>query len=1142
MSASGSTQTIPIIDEDCTNLRELQQFPIPAIDHRCIVVEAPRRRDDAPLLQEETAGLSDRSCAWMRKMLPLQNMLVSAFNKTVMACVPSNQNAVQLSCDNAAKAMSYYLSGYVGKDSNALKASLSMFIAAQAYIDQHPSVAPDTGTAKRTAQHLLTNTCNRITGAMEVSDQQAAMTVLGHTADLSSAPFWRCMVMPAVKYVQSLRPPRPVVPAADGNASDGVERIAALEHDAPAINPDEVDVSEPVYDAGTSVKSVPQHINYAERGDELRALSLYDYCRLVLIKPIAASAAQSEQHQQRQTGAGRQCNRQFRFNEAHPLHGSHVQTLRSKICTVVVRPSPPRMPEFDTCTPSIAQLQRAALPAAFYTVLLKPWSVDALPDTDYASWAEWTVELSTDPTAVNKYRLGVMTAMSHGLATSAANIKASKAYRFQYARRWNSTGVDGTEPPPGRYQEPEQPSQPDALDSSVLDAVEELQRMANPRNNDAVEIAKYNRLKDHIKSCSVQMEKLFPTVPVFVPPINDQNVPVDAAVSAIPCVRQVAQWKDSSLSAALALTFLKDVLVDRPEEVRAPIVAAGQADIQWPTTDGLSESQVAAVAAIQPYLANRSTPPCTFMLNGGPGSGKTYTIKHMQKMCNSAGVKIRCGAFAAAAAMPLPNGQTVHSLVGIGLIGDEFPPQPCNSTLNQLRAAWQDVQLFVIDEISMVSLPLLGIVSHRLSLILDNPQPFGGLLTVLSGDFSQLPPIPEPSLATAVVDPPLDLRVGSPSALAIYIFSNLHMLPLVQQQRCDDPEWNRVLDACRSSGTLDALVPALQVLSEIETRDDPLWKFATVATVGNELRAHINSIQSTRWVIEHQSIKLRWRCKVHKWYGGAAPADEFEEYWQTDPRICGEFVPDLEVVINDNICAASTEKGVANGRRAKLYGVAYDDTADHEHMLQQISIAQPGDIVTLRSPPDFVIVDVGNVEGMEFREGLMFNPSTGGMLLPMKAHADPDTKIRCLINGSIYNLTVCSFPYDMLFCVTIHKLQGMTLNRLILDLTKPVYPPHHTFEAALVAASRVRKGAHVRVLRPGWAHLLEYTADRRVRSWLAGFDSHGGVWNRARAMDAMARSAPAVPARGKKRGRAAPTGLTSALQALAGNTRSRPSV
>ena len=73
----------------------------------------------------------------------------------------------------------------------------------------------------------------------------------------------------------------------------------------------------------------------------------------------------------------------------------------------------------------------------------------------------------------------------------------------------------------------------------------------------------------------------------------------------------------------------------------------------------------------------------------------------------------------------------------------------------------------------MVNRPLLGIVSNRLSLIRDRPDPFGGLCTVLSGDFNQLPSIPEPGLAAAVVAPPLDTRVGSPSALADSIFTDV---------------------------------------------------------------------------------------------------------------------------------------------------------------------------------------------------------------------------------------------------------------------------------------------------------------------------------------------------------------------------------
>jgi hypothetical protein len=174
--------------------------------------------------------------------------------------------------------------------------------------------------------------------------------------------------------------------------------------------------------------------------------------------------------------------------------------------------------------------------------------------------------------------------------------------------------------------------------------------------------------------------------------------------------------------------------------------------------------------------------------------------------------------------MPLPNGQTLHSLVGVRLVSDVFPHPPSHAALLRLRASWKNVGLFVIDEISMVNRPLLGIVSHRLSLILDNPAHFGGLCTVLSGDFRQLPSIPEPGLAAAAVEPPLDTRVGSPSALADALFSNVTLLPLLEQKRCEDAQWNAVLEECRSSGTLAPLVASLKVLTDAEVQEDPAWQ------------------------------------------------------------------------------------------------------------------------------------------------------------------------------------------------------------------------------------------------------------------------------------------------------------------------------
>ena len=1112
VSAERITHDIPDAPEECTDRRDLAVNPLPAIDHRCIVIEPPRRRDDVPLTESETAGLSQRARVWMSQMFPIQNMLVSAFNATIMACVPANQAAIQLSCDNSAKQMSFYLSNYVGKDSNALKATASMFMAAQNHVNRHPSTAGDSGTATRTATHLLTNTCNRVVGAMEVSDQQAAMTALGCTADLSSAPFWRCMVMPAVRYVQALQPPRQQEPEQDDDAH--VEHMEALEMDAPAIVDGAHDVSEAVYNDGDTLQSVPQHVNYALRGDELSVLSLYDYCRLVNIRPVTAKDGTD-------TGQGRQCNGQFRFDEAHPLFASHVQVLRSKIATVVVRPNPPRMPEFEQLPPFRAgpKATQADAAAAYYTVLLKPWSATALPETDYASWSEWTADLSMNPTAINQYRLAVMIRMSQGMSTTAANLKASKSYRFRSARRWGTTGIDGTEAPPGA-PEPGHVSlsPPDAIDDRIAESLDELERMVNPRQTDAAALAKYKLQLQHMSCCMKQLLKLFPLSRDNVIRSNNASPRVRAA---IPDADAVSGWTHAAAFAAQTMKFLKQTDADQPDEPAPAGVGwlpAEPAEDQWPSLEDLTPSQAAAVKSIRPYIANRATPPNTFLMTGGPGAGKSYAIKHLKKITDAAGVRMRSGAFAAPAAMPLPNGQTLHSLVGIRMISNVFPPPPSHNALARLRTAWKDVGLFVTDEISMVNRPLLGIVSHRLSLILDNPAHFGGLCTVLSGDFRQLPSIPEPGLAAAAVSPPQDTRVGTPSALADSIFANVVLLPLVEQKRCEDAQWNAVLDECRSSGTLTPLVASLKLLSDADVQQDPAWQFATIATTGNELRAHINSMQATRWAAHTGTVKLRWRSTVHKWIG-YAPSDED---WAAceDPRFFGEFVPGLEVVLNDNLSAESTEKGVANGRRAKMYGLSYNDPAAQDTMLRQMSASQPGDVITLDTPPDYVILDIGPVDGTHGLDDAVINPETGGLLLSLKAEPDNNTKLRCVINGEICKLKLNSFDYDMLFCVTFHKLQGMTLDRLVLDLRKPVYAPHHTFELALVAASRVRQGSHVRVLNPGWSHLSECRADIRVRAWLAGFSDTGGLWNRARAtaeLNTLRSSAPLAAAAKRRR-------------------------
>jgi len=200
--------------------------------------------------------------------------------------------------------------------------------------------------------------------------------------------------------------------------------LEALEFDADELGDLVVDARAELYvDGDAQPKSVPQHIHYSLRGPGLALLSLHDYCRLVVVKPLTALQQQQQQQQQQQPiRAGRRMNARFQFDPEHPLHASHVQCLRSKHCTVQTQPRPPRMPEL----PSAITGSKAA---AYYLTLFKPWSAHDMPDLSYATWKQWCRDLSEDPTCINRYRLAVMTRMSQGMASSTKNVDAARAYR-----------------------------------------------------------------------------------------------------------------------------------------------------------------------------------------------------------------------------------------------------------------------------------------------------------------------------------------------------------------------------------------------------------------------------------------------------------------------------------------------------------------------------------------------------------------------------------------------------------------------------------------------------------------------------------------------------------------------------------------
>lgn len=94
-------------------------------------------------------------------------------------------------------------------------------------------------------------------------------------------------------------------------------------------------------------------------------------------------------------------------------------------------------------------------------------------------------------------------------------------------------------------------------------------------------------------------------------------------------------------------------------------------------------------------------------VHGGPGSGKTFLVNCIVECAARLGVKSVCGAFAASAANNLPEGGTLHGLLGLSVHGNGNE-KLAGATRAQVIERFARVRVLIIDEISMVPPTLLG--------------------------------------------------------------------------------------------------------------------------------------------------------------------------------------------------------------------------------------------------------------------------------------------------------------------------------------------------------------------------------------------------------------------------------------------------
>lgn len=144
-------------------------------------------------------------------------------------------------------------------------------------------------------------------------------------------------------------------------------------------------------------------------------------------------------------------------------------------------------------------------------------------------------------------------------------------------------------------------------------------------------------------------------------------------------------------------------------------------------------------------------------LTGEPGSGKTHTVNEYVRYLNSCGVEPAITASTGIAATHI-GGMTIHSWCGIG-VRERLTPYDLD-TISGNRKVMERVgnaKVLIIDEVSMLSANTLVMTEAVCREVRRRDEPFGGLQVVLVGDFFQLPPV------TARYEPSRHSRAGGNS-------------------------------------------------------------------------------------------------------------------------------------------------------------------------------------------------------------------------------------------------------------------------------------------------------------------------------------------------------------------------------------------
>ena len=423
--------------------------------------------------------------------------------------------------------------------------------------------------------------------------------------------------------------------------------------------------------------------------------------------------------------------------------------------------------------------------------------------------------------------------------------------------------------------------------------------------------------------------------------------------------------------------------------------------------------------------ANATEPkdPLRLIVNGTAGVGKSYTIFAISTLL---GCRVmRCAPTAKAAFIIY--GTTIHSMLSIPVSSkngaDEFVKLK-GMKLSTLKESLQHVEYIIIDEYSMLSADMVAKISFRCQEAKGNNSSFGGMSVIMVGDLGQLLPVGGQCMYNK------DKCIKQLDAAGygeFQIFKDAVELKIVvrQSNENNDPLQAQFMDLLPRCKTGDVTCEDYDTLmkrfrSSMTNEDINQFKNAAHLFSTNDQVNKCNH-ERLQTVIDPHTNR-RAPVTLIKAFNSNSRARRISA-----DHFCGLenslfLAVGAEVVLTKNLWINA---GLVNGAKGTVRAIVYEEGKSIGTIPETIFV----EFYEFRGTPDQQMFGPGR------HNWIPINPLT-------MHHPCP---------GSLIHRT--QFPLRLAYAMTIHKSQGSTLDKVVVELGKS----ERSLGMSFVALSRVKK-------------------------------------------------------------------------------------